>query len=319
MSPLTEPPTPSAVTSELAAFVREAEPPEHLIESARRALAATVAAGVMGADSAPATAVREAVGGLGTPGRATVLGRPERLSPALAALVNGTAAGCAAAGEGRESVARAIVPAALAAAEHADAGLEAVWRAVAVGLEACARIGRALGDGHEERGWATSATAGHVGAAAACAAVSALSHRQVMQALGLAATQAAGLSACAGSDVGAFQLGKAAANGVESTLLVSRDFTAPLTGIEGRRGLLALMGDLDEAPSVLDGLGLVWASEPLAEALPALDGDGAEALIAACLGTGGDRSLAEVLSLATGVAGASPGAGLDIDGRKERR
>jgi MmgE/PrpD N-terminal domain len=60
-------------------------------------------------------------------------------------------------------------------------------------------------------------------------------------AIGICATQCAGLERVQGTDAGALQLGKAAANAVEAALLARCGMTAGLDSLSGRRGLFALL------------------------------------------------------------------------------
>jgi 2-methylcitrate dehydratase PrpD len=64
---------------------------------------------------------------------------------------------------------------------------------------------------------------------------------QLRHALGIAATQAAGLRAADATDAGPLQAGKAAFNAVEAAFLAQAGFTSSRDPLAGRRGLLALL------------------------------------------------------------------------------
>nr|EJJ01680.1 mmgE/PrpD family domain protein [Rhodococcus sp. JVH1] len=115
--------------------------------------------------------------------------------------------------------------------------------AIALGRGVAELVAAALGDKHAAEGWDMRATAGTVGAVAATGRLCGLDSDQLRNAIGLAATQAAGLLAAAGTDAEAIQVGKAAANAVEAALLAECGFTSSAAPLEGRRGLLALMTD----------------------------------------------------------------------------
>jgi 2-methylcitrate dehydratase PrpD len=180
---------------------------------------------------------------------ATLIGRGERVSPLVAALVNGIAASATA------TIATPIVCAALAATESAEAPGATVLDAIVAGLEVALRVERAL-QGHRERGWDVRGTCGRLGAAIAAARAYGLQRVQTHNAFGLAATAAGGLRAAAGTMTEAYVIGSAAADGIEAALLARADFTAAPDALAGRRGLAALMADAIDLPLLVDGLGV---------------------------------------------------------------
>jgi 2-methylcitrate dehydratase PrpD len=113
--------------------------------------------------------------------------------------------------------------------------------ATAVGYRVAELVADALGPGHVEIGWCVAATAGTIGATAAAGRLLGLDEVALRNALGLAATQAAGLNAARDTNAGPLQLGKAAANAVEAALLAADGFTSAAEPLEGRRGMIAVM------------------------------------------------------------------------------
>jgi 2-methylcitrate dehydratase PrpD len=111
--------------------------------------------------------------------------------------------------------------------------------AVAAGLEAAAVVESGL-DGVAGPGWSVPTVAACIGAGLAAGVMLGLPEGQLRNALGVCATQAAGLRAAAGTDAGPLQAGKAAFNAVEAALLARAGFTAPAEPLDGRRGLFAL-------------------------------------------------------------------------------
>jgi hypothetical protein len=153
----------------------------------------------------------------------------------------------------------AIVAAAMVSSELAghDEDGENTAEAIAIGREVAARLTRAL---TLDAPWDAVTVFAGVAAAAAAARALGLDADAARNAIGLAATQAAGLGAVEGTPIAAIACGKAAADAVEAALLARHGFTAAPASIEGRRGLAALMGStLDEA-ALLDGLGQRWFS-----------------------------------------------------------
>jgi hypothetical protein len=111
--------------------------------------------------------------------------------------------------------------------------------AVAAGLEAAALVESGL-DGVAGAGWSVPTVAAGIGAGLAAGLMLGLPEDQLRNALGVCATQAAGLRAAAGTEAGPLQAGKAAFNAVEAALLAREGFTGPAEPLDGRRGLFAL-------------------------------------------------------------------------------
>jgi 2-methylcitrate dehydratase PrpD len=131
-----------------------------------------------------------------------------------------------------------IVAAALASGELAGCTEAGIIEAIAIGREVAARLQRAL---TLDAPWDAVAVAGGVGAATAAARAASLGATATQHAIGLAATQAAGLGVIEGTPAGALACGKTAADAVEAALLARHGFTAAAASLEGRRGLAALM------------------------------------------------------------------------------
>ena len=91
-------------------------------------------------------------------------------------------------------------------------------------------------------GWSSGTVAGVIGAGVTAGLLLGLTERQLRAALGICATQGAGLAAAGATEAFALQVGKAAFNGVEAALLARAGFTAPDEPLDGRRGLFALFG-----------------------------------------------------------------------------
>src|SRR6218665_14838 len=134
-----------------------------------------------------------------------------------------------------------VVPAALASAQIGNACGRQLLRALVVGHGVEARIGEMLGPSHYLHGFHATGTVGTFGAAAACASLRRLSEDQTAHALGLAATQAAGLKSMFGTMAKPLHAGKAAMNGLMATQLALRGFSANDCGIECPQGFALTM------------------------------------------------------------------------------
>jgi 2-methylcitrate dehydratase PrpD len=169
-------------------------------------------------------------------------GRPERTSPHSAALVNGTAGDALDYSDVNRTLnghATATVwPCILALAEAGGASGEAALRAFVAGVEAACRAGLLLGPGHLEMPFHPTAIAGPIGAAAGGAVLLGLDDARFAAALGIAATQAAGLADAVGTMCKPLHAGLAAAAGTSAARLAARGFTASPAALEADAGFL---------------------------------------------------------------------------------
>ncbi len=149
-----------------------------------------------------------------------------------------------------------IISAALAVGESINATGRELIEAIVSGYEIGIRAGEAVGRSHYAL-WHSTATCGTFGAAAAAGRLLHLSQDQIIEALGSAGTQAAGLWQFLEDGAMSKQLhpAHAAAAGILSAELAKRGFTAAKKIFEGPKGFLAAMSK-DAAPEMLtDGLG----------------------------------------------------------------
>jgi 2-methylcitrate dehydratase PrpD len=131
-----------------------------------------------------------------------------------------------------------VLPCVLALAEQTGASGDAALRAFVAGVEAACRVGRILGPGVLETAFHPTAIAGTLGAAAAGAILLQLDDARFAAALGLAATQAAGLAAAVGTMCKPLHAGTAAAAGTLAARLASRGFTAPPAVLDAGAGFV---------------------------------------------------------------------------------
>ena len=110
--------------------------------------------------------------------------------------------------------------------------------AVAAGLSAAALVEAGL---PAAAGWSVPVVSAVIGAGLAAGLTLGLPEAQLRSALGICATQAAGLRAAAGTDAAPLQAGKAAFNGVEAAQLARLGFTSSREPLDGRRALFALL------------------------------------------------------------------------------
>jgi 2-methylcitrate dehydratase PrpD len=179
-------------------------------------------------------------------GAATLVGRGKKAPPLLAALVNGTASHALDYDDvhlsyiGHTTV--AVLPALLALAETREVTGAELMAAFVAGFETTCRVGSALQPGHYQMGFHATATAGSFGAAAGCARLLRLDADRTAMALGIAATQAAGLKSMFGTMCKPLHAGRTAENGLLAARLAARGFSSRPDAIECAQGFAATHG-----------------------------------------------------------------------------
>ncbi len=152
-----------------------------------------------------------------------------------------------------------VISAALSVAERERADGRAFLLAVALGYEAALRIGEAVNPSHY-RYWHPTGTAATFGAAAAAGSLLKLNPMQMLDALGSAGTQAAGLWEFNADGAMSKHLhpGKAAMNGVLAADLARVGFTGATRILEGDRGFFRAMSAAYDETLITEGLGERW-------------------------------------------------------------
>lgn len=194
------------------------------------------------------------------PATASILGRAERVDPLHASLMNGISSHVY---DYDDTTPKNYIhpssPVASALFAYASAnkvsGPDFV-HAFILGFEAESRIGNSVYPAHYDVGWHITGTAGVFGAAVAIGKLIGLSEQQMIWAIGLAATQAAGLREMFGSMAKSLHPGRAAQNGYAAALLAQAGFTAGERGLEGPRGFAAVQAAKYDLSKITTGLGV---------------------------------------------------------------
>jgi 2-methylcitrate dehydratase PrpD len=226
--------------------------------------------------------------------RVTVLGRAERLDVLGAAFVNAVGGNLL---DYDDTHLRTVIhpsapvaPAVLALAEQRGLSGASALHAFILGVEVACRIGNAVSPGHYARGWHITSTCGVFGAAAAGAKLLGLTAEQTAHAIGIAASQSAGIVENLPSAAKNVSVGNAARNGLFAALLAEQGYTAAPAAIEGRLGWAQAMGDTPAVADALDGLGERWeASRNTYKPYPC--GIVMHAVVDACLALRRDHAL----------------------------
>jgi 2-methylcitrate dehydratase PrpD len=171
---------------------------------------------------------------------ATLIGHRRRAPTQQAALVNGAASHALDYDDvnltmgGHPSV--PILPALLALGEARGASGAQLIAAFVAGYEIACRAGALVSPGHYARGFHNTATVGTLASAAACANLLGLDAEATATALGIAATQAAGLKSMFGTMCKPLHAGTAARNGMVAATLAARGFSSRADALECAQG-----------------------------------------------------------------------------------
>jgi len=187
--------------------------------------------------------VKSALAACDDDGSCTVIGHARMLSAAAAAFVNGTAAH----GEdfddtfegGPVHAGAVVVPAVLAACERHKPDGPAALLGIAVGCEVMCRLSTVIPKAVHKAGFHPTAVFGAMGAAAGVSAALGLNERQIVDALGVAASMASGIIEylAEGAWTKRMHAGWAAQSGLRAALLGREGFIGPRTVFEGVHGL----------------------------------------------------------------------------------
>src|SRR5882762_7115597 len=216
--------------------------------------------------------VKSALAGCDDDGPCSAIGHARTLSAASAAFVNGTAAH----GEdfddtfegGPVHAGAVIVPAVLAACERHRPDGAAARLGIAVGVETMCRLGLVTPKLVHKAGFHPTAVFGAMAAAAGVGAALRLDRRQMIDALGIAGSMAAGIIEylAEGAWTKRMHAGWAAQSGLRAALLARSGFNGPRTVFEGTHGLFhgfarTTQGNYD---LLIGDFGSRWVAETLA-------------------------------------------------------
>jgi 2-methylcitrate dehydratase PrpD len=237
--------------------------PSRVRHQARRSLINFFAVTLAGCRSRPIETALRSLSEFSGGRQIALIGRAERIDALSAAFLN--AAGANVDDFCDTHTATVIHPTApVAGALFAYAGLRTLsgrdlLLALVLGTEVQARIGLAISPSHYNRGWHITSTCGVFGAATAAGRLAGLDERQMVWALGIAATQSAGLCECLGTPAKSVSVGNAARNGLWSAMLAEKGFDGPAEPLAGVQGFYHALNEQADLSQIADGWGEDWA------------------------------------------------------------
>ena len=232
--------------------------PEDVRHEARRAIVNYLGCALGGShDEAVDIAIR-ALGPYSGAPTASILGRAERLDPLHASLMNGISSHVYDFDDTTpKNYMHPTSPVASALFAYASANPVSgrdFMQAFIAGFEAEMRIGNAVYPAHYDVGWHITGTAGVFGAAAAIGKLLGLSRQQMVWAIGLAATQAAGIPRDVRLHGEIVSSGPGRPEWLYGSTSRAGGFTAGEHGLEGPRGFAAVQAATYDLSKITAGL-----------------------------------------------------------------
>lgn len=236
------------VTRKLGAFIagmRFEQLPSTVVHEACRGVLDWIGCALAASRHPSIGLLLDTLAAMGSPPVARVLGQGDRrLGPTDAALANGQMGHLLDFDDTHLGgvvlhASSPLLAALLALAEIRPVSGRDLIVAYAAGFEAGVRAGRGA-PAHHEGGWHLTGTLGTIAAGAGCARLLGLDAARVTHAIGIAATQAAGMQQNRGTLCKSLHAGKAAASGLLAALLAERGFDSSDEILEGRRGFIRI-------------------------------------------------------------------------------
>jgi len=153
--------------------------------------------------------------------------------------------------------ATATMPALLSIGENRQSSGKDLMVALAAAFEAGIRTGQAM-PRHHHGGWHLTGTLGTIAATAGSAKLLGLDAKQTIYALGIGATQAAGMQQNRGSDCKSFHAGKSAYHGVMAASLAANGFNSSPEILDGNLGFVRIYSTTQNLDALTKDLGKSW-------------------------------------------------------------
>jgi 2-methylcitrate dehydratase PrpD len=250
----------SKIISDYTVGLKYTDLPPDVITMAKVAIMDWLGSVLGGSLEPPAQMIANVVRSEGGSPQATLIGFNEKSSVSRAALVNGSACHILELDDLHKSSimhpAAPIISAAVAMAEKEGSTGEELITSVVAGFEVGIRIAESMTPSHYYY-WHTTGTCGTFGATIAAAKIAKLTGEEIVDALGSAGSQAAGLWEFLrdGAMTKHIHPGKAAMNGILAVLLAKEGFTGAKRILEGEKGYIRATSTKFDLDKVTFGLG----------------------------------------------------------------
>jgi 2-methylcitrate dehydratase PrpD len=233
--------------------------PLSTVENAKRTILDCLGVALAGFSDRNAEIVRDFACEMAGIEEATIWGDGRRIPAVNAALVNGVAAHALDYDDtsvvmlGHPSV--ISCPPVFAVGERQNSQGKELLAAYVLGGEVACRLGAALTDRHYHIGWHNSGTVGTFGSTAAAGKLLQLDQEQMTNAIGIAASMAAGLKKNFGTSCKPYHIGQAASNGIRAAILAKKGFTSSPGIFEEKTGFVQLFSGAFNQEQISERMG----------------------------------------------------------------
>lgn len=251
-------------TSRLAEFIAGRAPgdlPEPVRREAVRAFVNIVGCTVGGSRHEAVDITWRALQPFAGVAQATLIGRAMRTDLLNATLINGLSASAYTYDDTHaEAIVHPSAPvsaAAFAMAEHRPVSGREFLHAFALGVETVCRLSKAISvpPARGSIAWSQTGITGGIGAAVTAGKLMQFDAAMLRRAIGIAASQAAGIRVMHGSMCTPMMPAQAAQVGLRAVLLAGAGLTSSDRSIEGRNGFAECFADAADLSLLMDGLG----------------------------------------------------------------
>lgn len=261
------------VTGYVAEFIvktRYSDIPSEVIELSRKSLLDGLGLALCGSVAASGEIVRTYLKSLNATGSATVFGSSLKTPVRFAAFANAIGIHADDYDDTQLAVAgdrvygllthptAPVLPAVLAAAETRGLSGRDLMLAYNVGVEVECRIAEAMNPRHYEDGFHSTGTVGALGSTAGMAKIYGFDRAHVLTALGIGASEGAGLRENFGTMTKPFHAGRAAESGVVAADFAALGWTAADDILEAPRGFFHAEGGGFDSSAIMGKLGNPW-------------------------------------------------------------
>ena len=248
--------------SEFCSNLKFDDLPREVIEEAKRGILDWLGCAIAASDNPRIGALIKTLTEFSSNSGATVIGQQDELGPLEAALINGQMGHFYDYDDTHMGgvvlhTSSPVLAAILSLGENKHKTGKDIILAYVLGFEAGVRVGQTA-PSHHDGGWHLTGTLGTIGAGVASASILELDPEKTTFALGLSATQAAGMQQNRGTMSKSFHAGRAASNGILAALMATSGYDSSDEIVEGRRGFSKIYSKTQNYDFLTKNLGSDW-------------------------------------------------------------
>lgn len=248
--------------SSFCAGTRYDDLPDNVIHEAKRGILDWLGCAIAASDNPKILTFLKTLSQFSGGSGATVIGQNKKISPLDASIINGQMGHFFDYDDTHMGgvvlhTSSPVLAASLALGEKQNKSGKNLILSYVLGFEAGVRVGQTA-PSHHDGGWHLTGTLGTIAAGTAASSLLNLDSVKTSFALGLAATQAAGMQQNRGTMSKSFHAGRAASNGILAALMAYSDYDSSDEIIEGRKGFSKIYSVTQNYDVLTDSLGEKW-------------------------------------------------------------